>query len=76
MPRLDGFALYEKIRELDKTVKIIFITAAETYYEKFRQKYYPMLNIDINTSCFQKPIGNQELMQIVNNTIINCQDKN
>ena len=29
MPRLDGFALCEKIRELDKTVHIIFITAAE-----------------------------------------------
>jgi len=32
MPKLDGFALCEKIRELDKTVQIIFITAAEEYY--------------------------------------------
>ena len=75
MPKLDGFALYEKIRELDKTVQIIFISAAETYYEKFRKKYYPKLNIDINTNCFQKPIENQELIQIVNKTI-NTRDKN
>jgi two-component system catabolic regulation response regulator CreB/two-component system response regulator ChvI len=32
MPKLDGFALCEKIRELDKTLQIIFITASEVYY--------------------------------------------
>jgi CheY-like chemotaxis protein len=69
MPKLDGFALCEKIRELDKTVQIIFITAAEEYYEKFRKEYYPALVNDININCLQKPIGNEELMQIVNMTI-------
>jgi DNA-binding response OmpR family regulator len=32
MPKLDGFALCRKIRELDKAVQIIFITASEGYY--------------------------------------------
>lgn len=69
MPKLDGFALCEKIRELDKTVQIIFITASEGYYENFRKEYYPALSNDINTNCLQKPIGNEELIQIVNMTI-------
>jgi CheY-like chemotaxis protein len=69
MPKLDGFALCEKIRELDKTVQIIFITAAEEYYENFRKKRYPALSNDININCLQKPIGNNELVQIVNMTI-------
>src|ERR671938_1197107 len=69
MPKLDGFALCEKIRELDKTVQIIFITAGEAYYENFRKQYYPKLSNDININCLQKPIGNEELIQIVNMTM-------
>ena|SRR5689334_17737459 len=69
MPKLDGFALCEKIREFDKTGQIIFITAAEEYYENFRKEYYPALSNDINIKCLQKPIGNEELIQIVNMTI-------
>jgi DNA-binding response OmpR family regulator len=69
MPKLDGFALCEKIRELDKNVQIIFITAAEEYYETFRKQYYPELSNDVNINCLQKPIGNEELIQIVNMTI-------
>ena len=69
MPKLDGFALCEKIRELDKTVQIIFITAEEAYYENFRKQYYPKLSNDININCLQKPIRNEELIQIVNMTM-------
>jgi CheY-like chemotaxis protein len=75
MPILNGFALCEKIRELDMTVQIIFITASEVYYENFRRQYYPELSNDINIACLQKPIGNQELIQIVNMTIAR-RDKN
>jgi two-component SAPR family response regulator len=63
------FALCEKIRELDETVQIIFITAAEEYYEKFRRQYYPKISSDTNINCLQKPIGNEELIQIVNMTL-------
>lgn len=69
MPKLDGFALCEKIRELDKTIQIIFITASEGYYENFIKQYYPALSNDININCLRKPIGNEELIQIVNMTI-------
>jgi CheY-like chemotaxis protein len=69
MPKLDGFALCEKIRELDKTAQIIFITAAEKYYENFRKQYYPKIGKDTNISCLQKPIANEELIKVVNMTI-------
>ena len=69
MPKLDGFALCEKIRELDNNIQIIFITAAEEYYENFRKQYYPELSNDININCLQKPIANEELVQIVDMTI-------
>jgi CheY-like chemotaxis protein len=69
MPKLDGFALCEKIRKLDNTVHVIFITAGEVYYENFRKQYYPELSNDVNIKCLQKPIRNEELIQIVNMTI-------
>jgi len=66
MPKLDGFALCEKIREIDTAVQIIFITAGEVYYENFRKQYYPKMSNDVNINCLQKPVGNDELIQMVN----------
>jgi DNA-binding response OmpR family regulator len=43
MPVLNGFELCKKIREVDKTVHIIFITASEAYYEQFRRQHHPEL---------------------------------
>ena len=40
MPRLDGFAICEKIREIEKAVQIVFITPGEAYYENFRNYSY------------------------------------
>lgn len=69
MPKLDGFALCEKIRELDKNIQILFVTASDVYYENFRKQYYPEIGIDVNINCLQKPITNEELIKIVNITI-------
>jgi DNA-binding response OmpR family regulator len=63
MPVLNGFELCKKIREFDKTVHIIFITASEAYYEKFRSQHFPELS---KINYIQKPIGNEELIRIVN----------
>ena len=62
MPVLNGFELCKKIIELDKTVHIVFITASEEYYEKFRSQHFPVLG---KINYIQKPIGNEELIQIV-----------
>jgi CheY-like chemotaxis protein len=68
MPLLNGFELCKEIREVDKTVHIIFITASQAYYEKFRSEHFPELG---KINYIQKPIGNQELVQIVNMIIAN-----
>jgi CheY-like chemotaxis protein len=68
MPLLNGFELCKKIREVDGTVHIIFITASEAYYEKFRGQRFPELG---KINYIQKPIGNEELVQIVNMIIAN-----
>ena len=75
MPKLDGFALCEKIREVDREVQIIFITAGEAYYESFRKQYYPKISNDINISCLRKPIRNEELISIVNMTMVRKEEK-
>jgi DNA-binding response OmpR family regulator len=71
MPILDGFALCEKIRELDKTVHIIFITAAEEsyYHERLKTQSYPELTNHGDIKYIQKPIENEELVNILNITI-------
>jgi CheY-like chemotaxis protein len=68
MPVLNGFELCKRIIELDRTVHIVFITASEQFYENIRKKSYPELIIN-NISYIQKPIANEELVQIVNMTI-------
>jgi CheY-like chemotaxis protein len=75
MPKLDGFALCEKIREVDREVQIIFITAADAYYESFRKQYYPKISNDINIKCIRKPIRNEELISIVNRTMARKEEK-
>jgi CheY-like chemotaxis protein len=68
MPMLDGLEFCKKIRELDKNIQIIFITASEEYYEKFRSQHFPELG---KINYIQKPIGNEELIRIVNMIIAN-----
>jgi two-component SAPR family response regulator len=68
MPVLNGFELCKKIREVDRTVHIVFITAAEAYYEKFRTQHYPQLG---KVNYIQKPIGNDGLVQIVGMIVAN-----
>ena len=65
MPVLNGFELCKKIRELDKTAKIIFITASEGYYEQLRTQSYPELDDDTNLKYVQKPIANDDLVRLV-----------
>ena len=68
MPVLNGFGLCKKIREVDRTVHIVFITAAEQYYEQFRTQHYPELG---KINYIQKPVGNDELVQIVDSIVAN-----
>jgi hypothetical protein len=55
------------MRKKRKLPHVIFITASEEYYEKSRNQYYKEL-ADNNSkiSYLQMPIGNKEIVQIVN----------
>src|SRR5437016_4381221 len=61
MKGLDGFALYNKIRNIDANVQVCFITASNTFYEKYK-KLYP----GMEKECFiQKPIKIKNLATII-----------
>jgi two-component system catabolic regulation response regulator CreB/two-component system response regulator ChvI len=58
MPKINGFELYNKLRDNDKKVKVCFITAYELYYDSLK-KDYPTLGI----GCFiQKPATIDDLV--------------
>ena len=66
MPKMDGFELYNKIKERDPEVKICFLTASELFYEEFRKTRY-MLGEKLGEEYFiQKPIKTDELVQKMN----------
>ena len=58
----------KKIIELDRTVHIVFITASEEYYEKFRSQHFPELG---KINYIQKPVSNDELVRIINTIVTN-----
>ena len=60
MPQINGFELYEKIREIDSEVKVCFITAYEVYYQSLKE-IFP----DIDFDCYVKPINIYELVRHV-----------
>jgi DNA-binding response OmpR family regulator len=60
MPKINGFELYEKLREKDSKVNVCFITAHEVYYESLRE-IFP----DMNCDCYVKPINIDDLVRRV-----------
>ena len=60
MPKLNGFELCEKLREIDSKVKVCFITANEVYYDSLRE-IFP----DMNCDCYVKPINIDDLVRRV-----------
>jgi FixJ family two-component response regulator len=62
MPKMDGFQLYDKMKDIDNKVKVCFITAYEVNYEALR-KVFPTLGFE----CFiQKPIEVSQLVKKIN----------
>lgn len=62
MPKMDGFQLYDKMKDIDNKVKVCFITAYEVNYQALR-KVFPTLGL----VCFiQKPIEISQLVRRIN----------
>jgi CheY-like chemotaxis protein len=64
MPKMNGFELYQKMREIDSNVEICFLTASELFYEEYRRlDVYPRVNKE---RFIQKPIRTEELISTLN----------
>jgi two-component system response regulator ChvI len=60
LPKMDGFELYDKVREIDKRVKVCFISGYQMNYLALREQG---LQID----CFiSKPIKIEDLLRRIN----------
>ena len=70
MPKMDGFELYTKIRELDPNVKICFLTAIATLNEGFIKLQSEFDRIISEGYFIQKPIKTEDLIKKIA-TIIN-----
>ena len=63
MPKMDGFELYLKIRDMDPKVKICFLTVIATFNEEFR-KILLLLGKTISEDYFiQKPVEMDDLLK-------------
>ncbi|MGZ5550152.1 MAG: response regulator [Nitrososphaeraceae archaeon] len=70
MPNMDGFELYNKIREKDPKVKICFLTASELFYEEFRKARFLLVEKIGEEYFIQKPIKTDDLVQKINELIM------
>lgn len=64
MPKMNGFDLYQKMKEIDSNVKMCFLTASELFYEEYRRlDVYPRLD---EAYFIQKPCRSEDLIRQVN----------
>ena len=61
MPKMDGFQLYDKMKDIDNKVKVCFITAYEINYQALREQF-PTLEME----CYAKPLEISELVRKIN----------
>ena len=60
LPNMDGFELYDKIREIDKRVKVCFISGYQMNFMALREQ-------GLQTDCFiSKPIELDNLVRRIN----------
>jgi DNA-binding response OmpR family regulator len=68
MPTINGFDLYQKMKEIDSNVKICFLTASELFYEKYRKiSAYPRVDKE---KFIQKPLRTEELIRRLNEILL------
>ena len=64
MPKMNGFDLYQKMKEIESNVKICFLTASELFYEEYRRlDAYPRLD---KAYFIQKPFRTEDLIRQLN----------
>jgi CheY-like chemotaxis protein len=66
MPKMDGFELYEQLKNIDPDVKVCFLTASQMYHEEVREKNHSDLSNDV---FIQKPITTYDLIREIDKKI-------
>ncbi len=57
MPIMNGFELSRIIRDIDKSIRICFLTAFDTYYQSLKEQF------NLDKDCFlRKPSSKEELI--------------
>jgi CheY-like chemotaxis protein len=62
MPQMNGFELYDKIKEIDPDAKTCFITAFEEYYDEIKKRFP---HSEKTEWFIRKPIGIEALIRKV-----------
>jgi CheY-like chemotaxis protein len=64
MPNMNGFDLYQKMKQIDSNAKMCFLTASELFYEEYRRlDAYPSLD---KAYFIQKPFRIEQLLGKLN----------
>lgn len=69
MPKMDGFELYDRIRQKDRNTKICFLTASEMFYESLRQARNLLGDVLGEDHFIQKPSKTDQLIRRINDLI-------
>ena len=68
MPGMNGFELYQKIKDIDDKAQVCFITAYEEYLNDFNRLFPNLEEVD----CFvRKPVEPHNLVKIVKSKVNN-----
>jgi DNA-binding NtrC family response regulator len=65
MREMDGFELYDRLRKMDNNINVCFLTAAQEYYNKYKERYSWL-----QKECFiTKPITLENLVNTINSIL-------
>ena len=63
MREMDGFELYDKLRKMDNNINVCFLTAAQEYYDKYKERY------SSEECLITKPIALRNLVNTINSIL-------
>ena len=71
MPKMDGFELYEKLKNIDKNVDICFLTAVNDFneYRIIHRDITDEIEKDKDSCIIDKPAGTEQLVKKINKVI-------
>jgi DNA-binding response OmpR family regulator len=65
MREMNGFELYDRLRNMDNNINVCFLTAAQEYYNKYKERYSWL-----QKECFiTKPITLENLVNTINSIL-------